>query len=83
MTDGDAPAYQPGETLGLWWLADPAAPRLIGELRQLRGQNGVSLRYAPAWLANGIALSEDLPLTGQEYLPTEKETAAGGGRRPP
>lgn len=77
MTDMDAPAYQPGDTLGLWWLADPTAPRLIGELRQLRGQNGVSLRYAAAWLASGIALSEDLPLSDREYLPNEKETAVG------
>lgn len=23
MTDGDAPAYQPEDTLGLWWLAAP------------------------------------------------------------
>lgn len=77
MTELDAPAYQPGDTLGLWWLVDPTAPRLIGELRQLRGQNGVSLRYGPEWLASGIALSEDLPLTDREYLPSEKETAAG------
>jgi serine/threonine-protein kinase HipA len=46
---------------------------------------GVSLSYSPAWLgkgvaqgaAQGIALSEDLPLQTGEFLPTEADAAAG------
>ncbi len=72
-----AAAYQPGDLLFLWWLADPAAPRLIGELRMARKLQGVSLTYAPAWLESGFPLSEDLPLQAGEFLPTAKETAAG------
>ncbi len=72
-----APVYQPGDLLFLWWLANPAAPRLIGELRMARKLQGVSLAYAPAWLNSGFPLSEDLPLQPGEFLPAEKETAAG------
>jgi serine/threonine-protein kinase HipA len=62
----------------LWWLADPGRPVLIGELNMVRTLRGVSLRYADAWVAHGFALSEDLPLlAGQEFLPKEKDTAAG------
>jgi serine/threonine-protein kinase HipA len=40
--------------------------------------SAVSLRYAPSWLEHGFPLSEDLPLlAGQEFLPREKDTAAG------
>ena len=63
--------------LYLWWLANPAVPRLIGELRMARTLKGVSLVYAPQWLASGFALSEDLPLAAGEFFPAEKETAAG------
>ena len=38
---------------------------------------GVSLRYAPSWLAQGFALSEDLPLIDIEHLPRSKGQAAG------
>jgi serine/threonine-protein kinase HipA len=38
----------------------------------------VSLRYDDAWIERGFALSEDLPLLlGQEFIPTQPETAAG------
>ncbi|MDR7152837.1 serine/threonine-protein kinase HipA [Hydrogenophaga palleronii] len=69
--------YTPSDTLWLWWLGQPDAPRLVGELRMARQSKGVSLRYAPEWLRAGFALSEDLPLIDSEFLPTEKETAAG------
>ena len=69
--------YQPVDQLFLWWLTDPSAPVLVGELNMVRTQRGVSLRYAETWLKNGFALSEDLPLLPQEFLPVEKETAAG------
>jgi hypothetical protein len=38
---------------------------------------GVSLHYTPDWLRSGLALSEDLPLIDQEFLPAEKAMAAG------
>ena len=77
MTAFDLGQYQPGDTLHLWWLGQPATPRLVGELRMVRQTKGVSLRYASDWLRTGFALSEDLPLIDREFLPAEKETAAG------
>ncbi|WP_372526329.1 type II toxin-antitoxin system HipA family toxin [Piscinibacter sp.] len=51
---------------------------LIGEINMVRTLRGVSLRYADTWIARGFALSEDLPLVGDEaFLPKEKDTAAG------
>ncbi|WP_343637916.1 HipA domain-containing protein [Roseateles sp.] len=69
--------YEPSEALWLWWLGDPAAPMLIGELRIARALKGVSLIYGRDWLQKGFALSEDLPLDPGEKFPAEKETAAG------
>jgi len=77
MTAFDLDQYRPGELLHLWWLANPAAPRLIGELRMARALQGVSLAYAPQWLATGFPLSEDLPLAAGEFFPVEKATAVG------
>jgi serine/threonine-protein kinase HipA len=77
MIPFDLKDYQPGDTLYLWWLAHPEAPRLIGELRMARTLKGVSLVYAQAWLASGFPISEDLPLTTGEFFPQEKETAVG------
>jgi serine/threonine-protein kinase HipA len=69
------------DALFLWWLADPAQPRLVGTLRGVRRHprqpGGVSLEYSPAWLADGLALSEDLPLKPGEFLPPEQDAAAG------
>lgn len=70
-------AYQPRDTLSLWWLADPAAPRLIGELRLADGGRKVALQYCDGWISAGIALSEDLPLTRTLFVPAEKDRAAG------
>src|SRR5207249_11621122 len=50
---------------------------LVGDLQLLRTQQGVSLRYSPSWIERGFALSEDLPLLDQEFLPGERGTAAG------
>jgi serine/threonine-protein kinase HipA len=61
----------------LWWLGQPDQPRLIGSLVTVRTFKGVSLRYDPAWLSSGFALSEDLPLIEDEFMPVESETAAG------
>jgi serine/threonine-protein kinase HipA len=67
----------PADRLYLWMLARPQSPVLVGELRLVRATQGVSLRYAASWLRDGFALSEDLPLTDQELLPTQKATAVG------
>lgn len=65
------------DRLYLWYLADPKNPVLVGELRLVMNGRGVSLRYAPAWLQNGFALSEDLPLIDHEFLPRDRDLAAG------
>jgi serine/threonine-protein kinase HipA len=57
------------DDLSLWYLGDPARPRLVGSLRLVAAGKGVSLRYAGSWLAEGFALSEDLPLVDTEFLP--------------
>jgi serine/threonine-protein kinase HipA len=69
--------YTPSDRLYLWWLGDPAQPSYVGELHLVRTTRGVSLRYGEEWLAHGFALSEDLPLLAQEFLPVEKESAVG------
>ncbi len=69
--------YAPTDRLYLWWLTDPARPVLVGEIHLVRSMQGVSLRYADGWLRHGFPLSEDLPLIAQEFLPTERNTAAG------
>jgi serine/threonine-protein kinase HipA len=61
--------YRPTDRLHLWWLTVPTTPVYIGELRLVRTSRGVSLSYAEDWLRNGVALSEDLPLIAQEFLP--------------
>ena len=74
------PAQLP-DVLYLWWLGSPQKPKLIGALRWVRRalhhHAGVSLRYAPAWLAHGFALSEDMPLHAADYLPLSPDVAAG------
>lgn len=71
------PAFKPRDTQFLWWLGNPAEPRLVGDLTLVSGGRGVALQYAPAWLAGGFALSEDLPLTRDLFVPAAKDTAAG------
>ena len=69
---------KPADQLYLWLLTLPEQPVLVGELNMVRTSRGVSLRYDPGWIERGFALSEDLPLlTGEEFLPHEKDTAAG------
>jgi serine/threonine-protein kinase HipA len=70
-------AFQPRDTQYLWWLGAPAEPRLVGELSLVSGGRSVALQYSPAWLASGFALSEDLPLTRDLFVPAGKDTAAG------
>ena len=70
-------SYTPTDQLFLWLLTRPERPVLIGELNTVRTQQSVSLRYADEWLEHGFALSEDLPLLAEEFLPRDKDTAAG------
>jgi serine/threonine-protein kinase HipA len=57
------------DDLYLWFLADPAVPRYVGQLRLVEAGKGVSLQYGADWLAGGFPLSEDLVLTDIEQLP--------------
>ena len=65
------------DLLSLWFLGDPTEPRLVGDLQLMTVGKGVSLTYAPGWLARGFALSEDLPLIDIEHLPKGKGVAVG------
>lgn len=67
----------PPDTLYLWFLGDPDAPALAGELNLVMNRRGVSLKYAESWIRDGFPLSEDLPLIDVEHLPREKDAAAG------
>lgn len=71
-------SYEPVDQLFLWMLTEPSKPVLVGELNMVRHVRGVSLRYTQSWRENGFALSEDLPLEGQdEFFPTLPDTAVG------
>jgi serine/threonine-protein kinase HipA len=65
------------DDLYLWFLADPAAPRYVGQLRLVNVGKGVSLQYGADWLASGFPLSEDLQLVGIEQLPRWRGMAVG------
>ncbi|GAB7547879.1 type II toxin-antitoxin system HipA family toxin [Cupriavidus sp. 8B] len=70
------------DDLYLWYLGDPATPRYVGALKLVTAGKGVSLHYGEEWLANGFALSEDLPLVDNEFLPpgrlaTDAQRAVG------
>jgi len=65
------------DTLWLYYLGEPAAPRLVGELRYLQITRGVSLTYAQDWIKSGFRLSEDLPLGANEAAPREPARAVG------
>jgi serine/threonine-protein kinase HipA len=69
--------YTPQDRLYLWWLGNEAEPKPVGELALASGGRAVSLRYAPAWLHTGFALSEDLPLVNDLFVPTAKDSAPG------
>jgi serine/threonine-protein kinase HipA len=65
------------DDLFLWFLADPAVPRYVGQLRLVEAGKGVSLQYGADWLAGGFPLSEDLVLTDIEQMPRWKGMAVG------
>jgi serine/threonine-protein kinase HipA len=72
-----AAIYRPTDRLHLWLLTQPQQPVPIGDLSLVRSTQGVSLRYGEQWLRRGFALSEDLPLIDEEFLPQEKGVAVG------
>ena len=57
------------DDLTVWYLGAPATPRYVGALKLVSAGKGVSLHYGKEWLTNGFALSEDLPLVDNEFLP--------------
>ena len=70
------------DDLSLWYLGTPATPRYVGALKLVAAGKGVSLHYGKAWLTSGFALSEDLPLVDNEFLPpgrlaTDTQRAVG------
>jgi len=65
------------DALYLWFLANPAVPRYVGQLRLVDAGKGVSLQYGDDWLASGFPLSEDLLLVDIEHLPRWKGMAVG------
>jgi serine/threonine-protein kinase HipA len=73
---GDS-GYSVVDRLYLWSLLEPARPIPVGELNLVRSSQGVSLRYFTHWREHGFELSEDLPLIDQEFLPLDRNTAAG------
>ena len=63
------------DDLYLWYLGDQT-PRYVGALKLVAAGKGVSLHYDGVWLANGFALSEDLPLVDNEFSPPWRLSAS-------
>jgi serine/threonine-protein kinase HipA len=70
-------AFSPRNTQYLWWLGDPARPRLVGTLTLVSSGRAVAMEYCAEWLRSGFALSDDLPLTQDLFVPATKDTAVG------
>lgn len=69
--------FKPRDAQYLWWMGTPAQPRLVGEVSLVSGGRSVALQYSAEWLRSGFALSDDLPLTSDLFVPSGKDTAAG------
>lgn len=73
--------YKPQDAMSLWWLGSGSGqqsfPRLIGQVFLADGNRKVGLEYAPEWIQQGFALSEDLPLARGVCLPKERDMAVG------
>lgn len=63
--------------LHIWWLSDPASPRLVGKV-SLAGSNA-TFTYAEEWLSapTAIPLSQDLPLQAGAHPAFAPGTAPG------
>ena len=68
--------YVPQDRLFVFWLHNPAEPRLVGRLDLSPRLKGGVFQYADEWIQNGISLSPDLPLQAGEFFP-EKEHLPG------
>lgn len=77
MPEAAGGPFEPKNRLSLWWLGEPASPALIGQLSLAHGGRGVSFQYDPEWRKAGFALSEDLPLTSDLFVPRERDVAPG------
>jgi len=74
MTQPTAPRH---DTLHLWYLGNPAAPRYVGVLQLVASGKGVSLLYGTEWIASGFPLSEYLPLIDVVHMPRGRLTGDG------
>ena len=61
--------YVPQDRLFVFWLHNPAAPRLVGTLDLSPRLKGGVFQYAGDWIKNGLSLSPDLPLQTGEFFP--------------
>jgi serine/threonine-protein kinase HipA len=77
LAEADVAPFTPKNRLSLWWLGEPASPVLVGELSLAHGARGVSFQYTPEWRKAGFALSEDLPLTSDLFVPRDRDVAPG------
>lgn len=59
--------------LHLWFVSDRASPIHVGVLTKSATGPGIALRYADGWMKSGFALSEDLPLRDQLFLPPARQ----------
>ena len=67
----------PFDSLAVWCLTDSARPQLVGEVRLVAQGRSLAFAYAPSWLANGFALSGDMPLQAGVIVPRERELGFG------
>ncbi|HUD33067.1 MAG TPA: HipA N-terminal domain-containing protein, partial [Variovorax sp.] len=77
MTTGGHDRPMPCDALSLWMLTVPAHPVRVGVISLALNGQAVALRYEPQWLRRGYALSEDLPLVDDLFVPTRRQEAAG------
>ena len=61
--------YIPQDRMHVFWLQDPATPRLVGSLDLNPRLKGANFQYSSSWLEHGFSLSPDLPLRPGEFLP--------------
>jgi len=60
------------DDLYLWHLADSNTHQHVGVLKLVSTSKGVSLHHGQAWWDHGLALSEELPLIDNEFLPPNR-----------
>ena len=65
----EARDYVPQDRLFVFWLRNPAEPRLVGTLDLSPRLKGGVFQYADAWIKDGGSLSPDLPLQAGEFFP--------------